>query len=479
MTTTIKRELFPKKEEIFSWIEDLTQWGHRKTGTPEGRKSAEYIAEKMKEFGLEDVKIEEVPSMCMTVDAYKLDIEGEPIECFYANGTNRRAEEGSFEIGMDGEDSEFVYLGAGEDTDFKNINVRGKVVVCDIYFPASDMVNLRRLYQGAYLYDPEDKSSKLTGKYNIYSPGNWPYNYCRAFEGGAVGFIGILADYYDDPYWYSEDYTDMGKDFGLEYMSLPAMWISRSSGKALKAKFKEKGALRGHMKMRSTYGYKTALNISGKLKGKSPEIILMHSHHDAVFAGAVQDASGISEMLALAKYFSQVPEKEREKTMMFAATDTHYTDYMGHQAFIKKRMAEGEKMVLDIAIEHIGKETYFDENYVEHETGEVESRVVYITRESGLNDIVIDKFKEYGLDKTIFFQVGLKHNLDGEYEFSPDEVISDAYYFNEWGIPVVSMVAAEMYIYHPSDKPNRIPIDALEPFGMAFAEIAMIAARQL
>ena len=50
---------------------------------------------------------------------------------------------------------------------------------------------------------------------------------------------------------------------------------------------------------------------------------------------------------------------------------------------------------------------------------------------------------------------------------------------NEWGIPVVSMVAAEMYIYHPSDKPNRIPIDALEPFGMAFAEIAMIAARQL
>ena len=231
--------------------------------------------------------------------------------------------------------------------------------------------------------------------------------------------------------------------------------------------------------MRSTYGYKNALNISGKLKGKSPEIILMHSHHDAVFAGAVQDASGISEMLALAKYFSQVPEKEREKTMMFAATDTHYTDYMGHQAFIKKRMAEGEKMVLDIAIEHIGKETYFDENYVEHETGEVESRVVYITRESGLNDIVIDKFKEYGLDKTIFFQVGLKHNLDGEYEFSPDEVISDAYYFNEWGIPVVSMVAAEMYIYHPSDKPNRIPIDALEPFGMAFAEIAMIAARQL
>jgi len=49
--TKIKKELFPDGQEIFTWIKDLAQWGHRKTGTPEGRKSAEYIEAKMKEFG--------------------------------------------------------------------------------------------------------------------------------------------------------------------------------------------------------------------------------------------------------------------------------------------------------------------------------------------------------------------------------------------------------------------------------------------
>ena len=33
-----------------------------------------------------------------------------------------------------------------------------------------------------------------------------------------------------------------------------------------------------------------------------------------------------------------------------------------------------------------------------------------------------------------------------------------------------------MYIYHPSDKPDRIPIDQLEPVGKAFAEIVLEAA---
>ncbi len=28
-----RQDLFPAKEEIYSWICDLAQWGHRKTGT--------------------------------------------------------------------------------------------------------------------------------------------------------------------------------------------------------------------------------------------------------------------------------------------------------------------------------------------------------------------------------------------------------------------------------------------------------------
>lgn len=475
----INKALFPKKEEIFTWIQDLSKWGHRKTGTPEGRKSAEYIAEKMRSFGLEEVKIEEVPSICMTVEDYGLQIDGREVECFYANGTNRGAERGTFEIGTKGQTQEFLYLGAGEEADFEHTDVKGKIVVCDIFFPLVDIKDFQEMFEGAQLYDPEGKTERKMKKYHIYSPGNWPFNYYRAMHKGAAGFIGILENYYDDPYWYSEDYDDIGNLYDATYMSLPALWISRSSGKALKEKFAKQPVLKGTMKMKSTYEYKNALNVSGKLPGKSPEIILAHSHHDAVFSGAVQDASGISEMLALANYFSQIPRDERKKTMMFAATDTHYTDYEGHQAFIRRRKELGEKLILDIAMEHIGKETYFDDNYQEHETGEVESRLVYISKYPGLKDIVIDQFKKYNLDKTLFCPVELKNGLGEEYEFSEDEVISDAYYFNEAGIPVISMVCGEMYIYHPSDTPDRIPLEQLEPIGMAFASIALEAAEKL
>ena len=297
--------------------------------------------------------------------------------------------------------------------------------------------------------------------------------------GGASGFVGILENYYDDPYWYSEDYTDIGKPLGFEYMSLPALWISRSSGNELKEKFKSQGKLNGNLKLSSTYSYKKALNISGKLPGKSPDIILTHSHHDAVFAGAVQDASGISEMLALAKYFSQIPETDREKTMMFAATDTHYTDYNGHVEFIRQRRYNGENLILDLAIEHIGEETYFDDDYNEIKTGEAEARLVYITRQSGLYDDVVSAFKRNNLKQAVFYQVDLRDDLDAEYEFHEDEVISDAYYFNESGTPVVSMVSSEMYIFHPSDTPKRIPKNQLEPVGRAFAEIALAASEKL
>ncbi len=475
--TILNKEIFPDKTEIFSWIEDLCQWGHRKTATPEGKKSAEYIAGKFREFGLEDVKIEEAPTLCMDMEEYALKIDGEDIECFYANGTNKSDETGTFEMGLNGEEYEFVYLNAGDENDFEGVDVKGKVVICDILFQDLDIEKLAALYEESEIYDPNGEMKVPGRKYNIYSPGSWPFNYYNAMAGGAAGFVGILKDYYDDPYWYNEDYEGIANPKDVTYMSLPAMWISRSTGEMLKEKLAQK-KLMGNMKMKTTYAYKTALNVCGKLPGKSPEMIVTHSHHDAVFQGAVQDASGISTMLSLAKYFSQIPAEQREKTMMFAATDTHYTDYNGHIEFIKERAKLGEEILIDLSIEHIGEDIYFDDDYNECKAGGVEPRIAYITDVPGLQDIVKETFKKYELTKTIFAKVHAGNaNLEGamfeEYEYSDAEVISDACCFHATGTPVVSIVSSPMYLYHPSDTPARIMPEYIEKIGMAYAEIAV------
>lgn len=465
----IDTKLFPENTEIFSWIKDLGQWGHRKTGTPEGRKSAEYIEGKMKEFGLEDVYIEKSPSMCMFVDEYSLEIEGNKIDSFFINGTNRGDESGTFTT--NGE-FEFIYLGEGSKEDFDCADVEGKIVVCSINLLDYNPLGVCDWFENYVLYDPEDKMQTRRKKTDIYSPCNWPENYFKAIKHGAKGFVGILENYMDDPFFYNEDYTEIGQAQGLQYMNIPGMWVSRSTGKELKTLFEEKGTLKGNFNMTSRYETKDALNVRGVLKGMSDELILVHSHHDAVSMGSVQDASGISEMLALAKYFSQIPKEERKKSMMFAATDTHYTDYMGHRGFIERRHKEGDNIILDVAIEHVGKEVEFDDDYNLIETGQPESRLVYVSANDEVYNATIENFKKYDLDKSILARVPVGKGIGvEEYEFRQDEVISDAYYFNEDGIPVVSMVCGEQYIFHKSDTPDRIPQEQLGPVGMAFAEI--------
>lgn len=478
-TVKVRQDLFPSKEEIYSWICDLTQWGHRKTGTEEGQKSAEYIADKLREFGMEDVAIEKVPSMCMFCEDYSLNIDGKDYETFYANGTNRGGESGEFSFGYDGAEQEFIFLGDGEEADFESTDVAGKVVVCSIRFKGSKPLDMASWFENSEIYDPDGCMDDVKGsKPDIYSPNNWPFNYFRALKKGAAAFVGILEDYMDDPYWYCEDYTEIGNALDIEYMSLPALWVSRSSGCDIKEKLSG-GGVKGRMKVRSVYRYCDALNVKGVLPGMSDDIILVHSHHDAVFDGAVQDASGVSEMLALGKYFSQLDRSQRQKTMMFAATDTHYTDYMGHQGFIKMRKEAGDNIILDLVIEHIGKEAVVDDDGHLQLTGQHESRLVYITKQSGLYDFVKETFKKYGLTKTIFAPVNLITEQEGEYVFRQDEVISDAYYFNENGIPVISTVAGEIYLFHPSDTVDKVAVDQLEPVGKAYAEIALKAAEVL
>lgn len=477
----IERELFPTSREIFSWVNDLSRLEHRRTGTLEGRQSAEYIASKMKEFGLEDVKIESVPSICLSVkDDYSLTIDGEALECFYANGTHHKELQGTFSIGENGEKQDFIYLKKGLKEDFQNVDVEGKIVVCSIDFPSGSPVDMLGWNENSEVYDPDEKIKPGIKKADIYSPNNWPYNYFYAIQNGAAGFVGILEDYFDDPYWYCEDYTEIGQQIGVESMSIPGMWISKSTGEILKKKFAEKEILLGNMKMTSTYEYKDALNVSGKLYGESDDIILIHSHHDAVFRGAVQDASGVGTMLSIAKFFAEnTTVADRKKTMMFAAMDSHYTDYMGHQGFIAARKANDEKLILDITLEHIGKEVALDENNELSETGDIETRVCYVSKSSNLYDYVKQTIKEYELKKTIFFPVQDKSISEGVYNFKQDEIITDAYYFNENDIPVISYISGPVYLFHPSDTPDRVPIDELQPVGMAFAEIAMEAGNRL
>jgi hypothetical protein len=474
VATGTDHALFPSSERMMGWIEYLAGLGHRKTGTPQGRASADYIADHFRGLGL-DVDIETAPTPCPTVRELALRIDGEEITCFWANATGRQSELGRFRSGATA--AEVVYLGRGDEADYVGKDLSGKIVLCDIEFHPAGPSTLIERHPRAEVIDVTGSFDTPRRKYDIYSPNSWPDNYFRAQNAGAAGFVGILVDYMDSQN-YNEDYSENGFSFGIDMMTVPAVWVSKADGDVIKARCADAGA-RGDLVVDVEYALGDALNVIGLLPGQSEDRILVHSHHDAVFAGAVQDASGVSEVMALAEYFSKLPVRARPKTMMFAATDTHFTNYVAHHAFIEARRHDRGKILVDLCIEHIAMEIELDADNRPIATGEIEPRAIYVSDSSGLLDDVRKAVKRRGLDRTILLPVdSTPADPDSPYTFRPDEIISDAFYFAEAGMPVVSLIAGPMYLFHPSDTPDRVAVAELRPVGLAMADIAHAAARR-
>src|SRR2546428_8032808 len=66
-------------------------------------------------------------------------------------------------------------------------------------------------------------------------------------------------------------------------------------------------------------GLKTA-SIWGVLPGLTDENIAVLAHTDAFFDGAMDNASGMPTMVALADYYASVPNSNRRRTMTFSTT---------------------------------------------------------------------------------------------------------------------------------------------------------------
>lgn len=127
---------------------------------------------------------------------------------------------------------------------------------------------------------------------------------------------------------------------------------------------------------------------------------MIQSHYDSSTVGAVEDASGTSVVMALAKFFSQIPYEERERSLLIVAMDTHFTDYDSHDAFIENYLSEGHKILVDVCIERIANEVVEVDGKLCF-TGEVEPRFVFTSKIDALLDITKEEVVRHKLGRTI------------------------------------------------------------------------------
>ena len=446
-------KFLPTNEEIFSWATSLTEIGPRRPGTEAGQVAQDYVKSRFAESGLSDIEIIPSKTTLWECNNYSLQINNEHIDSFYIAYTNSDGTYGSSSTPENGCEGELIYIGdsySGED-------VKGKIVLVDIPFSTVPHIAAKAL--GQLYYDPNNTLSLLDSKAIPYVTDNFYDSYYDCMNNGAIGFIGILTDYIDSCEYHNEDYSYIGNG----NMSMPGLWVSNSTGNELKKKLQNSDTVIANITMQNTLKEVEAGAVVGFLPGKSDDVIMVQSHYDSITSGATEDASGCSCLIGMVKFWSQIPLEHRNKTIMFIATDTHFSDYDTHDSVIEKYFGDNNKIVVNLCIEHIASEMTVNSDGSYQLSGEIEPRIIFINGSDKLIQIVKEEFVRHKMDRTIV----LPATTLG------DELFTDADEFYQEGIPVVNLISGPIYLYDTIDTVDKIAKEALSPTVSTMSDIVM------
>jgi Zn-dependent M28 family amino/carboxypeptidase len=256
------------------------------------------------------------------------------------------------------ENAELVFVGYGmiapeyQWDDFKGEDLRGKVVVI--------MNN-----------DPSDDPELFAGKRRLYY-GRWDYKYTMAAKQGAIGAI-IIHTTPSAGYPFQVVQTSWsGEEFQLKDNPDPPMelrgWFTEDAARRVvalsgydldqlraSAESREFKPVRLgttlSVSMDCEVREQTTGNVIGVLPGSDPqlskEMIIFMAHHDhlgmsaerdvrgdAIYNGAVDNASGVSALLAIAKACARL-EHRPKRSLMFACVGAEEQGLLGSAYFAK------------------------------------------------------------------------------------------------------------------------------------------------
>src|SRR5690606_26248069 len=119
----------------------------------------------------------------------------------------------------------------------------------------------------------------------------------EAQKAGAVGFVGVLRDYFDSNRYHNEYYRKLA-------MTIPGMWITKKEGARFRSLLRRHGN-RARLDLTVERKAVTGRTVVGILEGRSRDTVMVQSHHDSIGPGAVEDATGTAEVIALADHYGK------------------------------------------------------------------------------------------------------------------------------------------------------------------------------
>ncbi len=427
-------------EEIYS---NSSRLGGRLIGTEGSEWMRNYLKSKLEEFGLEP-ETNTYTTKTWIPKYWQAEVYWEnkwiTLDSYFMARTKPGTVEGELKLVEDAHSH-------------KVSGVENNIVVSKLMFPSLDLTMLEAVALGKS--DPLNQIRHKGDKPSVFMtrlhPSECgcpvdPESYEASMKAGAIGYMAILENYPE---------MDCGK-FSFyapsdgEFRDLPGLWIHKNHAGELIEMAKAGGKAR--LTLEADVKEADGVNIYAVIPGKSEETIIVHSHYDAPYGGAVQDASGVSTVLMLAEHYAKKYKEgwTPKRTLVFLFTDGHFDAGSGQYAFVD-HWKNKDSIMVDIAIEHIGKE-YIVKDGVAVPTGDPEPRGLFISENK----------QELVIAFLTAMEVAKPHSLLLLPTQTPLGVPSDANKFWKLGVPVASLISGPLYMFSECDTPDKLYIDDID-----------------
>jgi peptidase M28-like protein len=435
----------PSRDVIFGWISQIVDRGVRRPGYEADRWTEQFVADRFRELGLENVRLEPITVNRWDPGDWSLEVvaggETRTLDCFPV----------PFAAPADGLEVELAAFDAARPE-----AVSGRASLYDVELlriPADGLVSSGSAPDdtSGRVIDPE---GTLAGAEHVIPFGaDFQDVMGPSISAGAAAFIGSLARYPGDSHDYFVPYD------GVE-RPIPGVWVSGTDGAWLRERLTE-GPVRVRLSVPSTVEEAESHNVVGELPGADDEVVMIGSHHDGPWASAVEDASGTSLVLAQATYWAAQPVERRPHRLVFLLHGGHMSGGAGLHAYIDAHRDELDDVVLEVHLEHAARELAETAGGALEPTGQPVPRWWFTSRLAPLEAAVAEALAAEAVHRSMI----LAPDAFGE------QPPTDGGYYHREGVPIVNFLTAPFYLFDEMDTLDKIDQDGLVPLTRATIRI--------
>ncbi len=184
---------------------------------------------------------------------------------------------------------------------------------------------------------------------------------------------------------------------------VPSLFLDRKAGEIVRdsAKKGKEATLKLLAKEKRSEIYFLSGFLPGKNYGKeNDEIVLLLSHTDGP---SISQENGALGILAVMKYFSHIPQNERQRTLLFVLDPQHYIPERHSVDWFELHREASGRIVASFAIEHLGQIEYREKGDDFLPTGKSEITQLFVQDNDILIQFAVDAVKDNDIPRTLIY----------------------------------------------------------------------------